>query len=44
MFSSTPELIIPLGRYDAKKYEYRFREGDDEYVFDAVSQKLRVLR
>jgi len=44
MFSSAPEMIIPQGRYDAKKQEYRFRKGDDEYVFDAVSQKLRVLR
>ena len=44
MFSAAPEFIIPQGRYDAKKNEYRFRKGDDEYVVDAVSQELRVLR
>ena len=44
MFSAVPELIIPHGRYDAKKNEYRFRRGDEEYVFDAVAQELRVLR
>ena len=40
MFSAAPELIIPQGRYDAEKREYRFRKGDDEYVFDEVAQKL----
>ena len=40
MFSSAPELIIPQGRYDAKKNEYRFRKGDDVYVVNTVSQKL----
>lgn len=44
MFSAAPELIIPQGRYDAKQNECRFRKGDDEYVFDAVSQEMRVLR
>ena len=44
MFSAAPELLISQGRYDAKKNEYRFRRGDDEYVFDAVAQELRVLR
>ena len=43
MFSSAPELIVPQGRYDAKKNEYRFRKEEDEYVFDAVAQELRVL-
>ena len=43
MFSAAPELIIPQGRYDAKKNECRFRRGDEEYVFDAVAQELRVL-
>ena len=42
MFSSAPELIIQ-GRYDAEKQEYRFRKGDEEYVFDAVAQEMRVL-
>lgn len=46
MFSSAPELIIPQGRYDAEKHEYRFRKGDEEYVFDAASQELwvRILK
>ena len=44
MFSSAPELVITQGRYDAEKKEYRFRKGDEEYLFDAVSQELRVLR
>ena len=40
MFSAAPELIVTQGRYDAEKREYRFRKGDDEYVVDAVAQKL----
>ena len=43
MFSAAPELIIPQGRYDAKKNEYLFKKGDDEYVFDEVAQKMKVL-
>ena len=42
MFSAAPELIVTQGRYDAKKHEYHFRKGDDEYVFDAVSQEMQV--
>ena len=44
MFSAAPELVITKGWYDAEKKEYHFRKGDNEYVFDAVSQKLQVLR
>jgi len=44
MFSSAPELVITKGWYDTEKKEYHFRKGDNEYVFDAVSQKLQVLR
>ena len=44
MFSAAPELIIPQGRYDAEKQEYRFGKGDDEYVVNTVSQEMRVLR
>lgn len=42
MFSAAPELIVTQGRYDAKKHEYHFRKGDEEYVFDAVSQEMQV--
>ena len=44
VFSSAPELLITQGRYDAAKREYDFWKGDEEYVFDAISQVLRVLR
>ena len=44
MFSAAPELILADGQYDAEKHEYRFRRGDEEYVFNSASQELRVLR
>lgn len=40
VFSSAPELIITQGQYDAGKQEYRFNRGDEEYVVDAVLQKM----
>ena len=43
MFSSAPEMIITQGRYDAAKREYHFGKGDEEYVFNTVSQQLQVL-
>lgn len=41
MFSSAPDHILTQGRFDATKNEYRFNKGNEEYVFDVVSQELR---
>ena len=43
MFSSAPDHILTQGRFDATKNEYRFNKGNEEYVFDVVSQELRGL-
>ena len=41
MFSSAPDHILTQGRFDATKNEYHFNKGNEEYVFDVVSQELR---
>lgn len=44
MFSFSPELIIPQGRYDAKKYEYRFRKEEYEYIVNTTFQELQIIK
>ena len=42
MFSAAPKLIISKGQYNAKTYEYRFKKGDYEYIFNASSHNLQI--